>query len=76
MSPRSQHDVYPRAPDGGWGYCVLIGASLAFSLLGGMSMTHTLVYQALIEKFQQSASATAWVLGLEGAIGFSFSKCK
>ena len=69
-----QAEVYHRAPDGGWGYLVLLGIFLTFSIIGGVSMCQTLIYQALIDKFEQSSSATAWVFGLEGAVGFSFSR--
>ena len=63
-----------RALDGGWGYVVLCGVVLAVSLLGGIHMVSTLIYQALLEKFNKSASATAWVLGVQGCLAFSFSK--
>ena len=69
-----QAEVYRRAPDGGWGYFVLAGNFLAFSIIGGITMCHTLIYQELIDKLGQSASATAWVFGLQGAVGFCFSR--
>ena len=72
---RGQAEVYHRAPDGGWGYLVLVGIFLAFSLSLGFVMCHTLIYQALIDKLGQSASATAWVFGLQVAVGFCFSRC-
>ena len=62
------------AQDGGWGYVVLCGVVLAFSLLGGIRMVFTLIYQALLEKFNKSASATAWVIGVQGCLAISFSE--
>ena len=73
-TPQEPIHTTNRALDGGWGYVVLCGVILAFSLLGGIHMVSTLIYQALLEKFNKSASATAWVIGVQGCFSFSFSE--
>ena len=57
------------APDGGWGWMCILGASLMFVIFGATIRAFGVIYLALLERYNQSATATAWV----GAINFSLT---
>lgn len=54
----------PPAPDGGWGWFVLLGAFVINIVVGGTSFSFGVMYVHLLKEFQQSKSATAWVASI------------
>ncbi|XP_053406500.1 monocarboxylate transporter 12-like [Mercenaria mercenaria] len=58
-----------KAPDGGWGWVVVAGATVLNFLIGGAVNTFGVLYVALLDKYGQSAGATAWVGSLANAMG-------
>jgi len=58
----------PSPPDGGWGWVVVFACSVSFFVAGGFGRSFTLIYQELITKFGQSASSTATVAAVFGAV--------
>ncbi|XP_069122515.1 monocarboxylate transporter 13-like [Argopecten irradians] len=63
-------DINP-APDGGYGWLVVLGSMLVHLIIGGFERSSGILYLKLIEKFQQSAVATAWVLSLSAGLRLS-----
>ena len=57
------------APDGGWGWMCVLGASIMFVITGATIRGFGIVYLALLERYNQSATATSWV----GAINFALT---
>ena len=57
------------APDGGWGWMCVLGASIMFVIFGATIRAFGVIYLALLEQYNQSATATAWV----GAINFALT---
>ncbi|XP_063444117.1 monocarboxylate transporter 12-like [Mytilus trossulus] len=62
-----------QAPDGGWGWIVLVGAVLLNLLIGGAVTTFGVLYVELLDLFHQNASKTAWVGSVANAMGLLFS---
>ncbi|XP_041368830.1 monocarboxylate transporter 12-like [Gigantopelta aegis] len=54
----------PVAPDGGYGWIIVLGASLAHLIIGGLERSDGVLFLKFINKFNQSAQATAWVASL------------
>ena len=57
------------APDGGWGWMCVLGASIIFLFYGATIKTFGVTYLLLLSQYNQSATATAWV----GAINFALT---
>ena len=49
------------APDGGWGWFVVLGAFLLQALTVGTAYTFGVIYVELLDVFGESKSTTAWV---------------
>ncbi|XP_045195938.2 monocarboxylate transporter 4-like isoform X2 [Mercenaria mercenaria] len=71
--PRRQHDKDEpvtieqevlQAPDGGWGWFVVLGSSIVHAIIGGFERSNGVMYLQLLSRYNQSATATAWVLSL------------
>ncbi|ELT92539.1 hypothetical protein CAPTEDRAFT_219362 [Capitella teleta] len=50
-----------RAPDGGWGWVIVFGATMTHFLLVGIARCLGVIYLCLRERYQSSAANTAWV---------------
>ncbi len=67
-------DIVPAAtppklyPDGGWGWFVVAGSAFGRLLGVGVVRSFGVFYLELLDKFQQSATATAWVIALHNTI--------
>ncbi|KAK6173511.1 hypothetical protein SNE40_016948 [Patella caerulea] len=65
-------DVKPvskeKAPDGGWGWFVVLGSFLEHTIMGGFERSNGILYLKLIKQFNGSASATSWVGSLTSTI--------
>jgi hypothetical protein len=62
------------APDGGWGWMVVLGCTLVHMLIAGAATSYGLIYQCLIERFEGSAALTASIHGVSGALRFGLGK--
>ncbi len=60
----------PAAPDGGWGWMVVLGCAVMHFAVGGYSRSFGVIFIKLQEKFDSSAALTAWVGGLCTACRF------
>lgn len=56
------------APDGGWGWLVVLGSALTHVVIGGQERASGVLYLELRHKFNRSAAITAWVTSLSSAI--------
>ncbi|GAB1602507.1 monocarboxylate transporter 12-like [Argonauta hians] len=54
----------PKAPDGGWGWLVVLGSAITHAIIGGLERSSGILYLELIDKFNKSATETAWVISL------------
>ena len=68
----------PKHPDidGGYAWVVVFAAGMAFFIGGGFGRCFPLVYQQLMGRFGSSATATAWVAAMHGAVKLCSSKLK
>lgn len=57
-----------KALDGGWGWMVVVGCSIVFMSFGGPERAYGVLYVYLLDKFNDSATVTAWAGGLTVAI--------
>lgn len=60
----SDANALPPAPDGGWGWFVVLGAFLISLICDGCAFSFGVMYVYLLEEFQQSKSETAWVASI------------
>ncbi|KAJ8300055.1 hypothetical protein KUTeg_021574, partial [Tegillarca granosa] len=58
-----------KAPDGGWGWFVVLGLVLSLCITGGIQRSGGILYLKIDDQFKRSASATSWVLSVSGALG-------
>ncbi|KAL4219366.1 solute carrier 16 [Mactra antiquata] len=65
------YDTTNSAVDGGWGWCIVIGALLLRTVIGGIGRSHGLFYIKFKERFGGSATATALVTSLTAFIRLS-----
>ena len=54
----------PPAPDGGWGWFVVLGAFFLSLICDGCAFSFGVMFVYLIEEFQQTKSETAWVASI------------
>ena len=54
----------PPAPDGGWGWFVVLGAFFVSLICDGCAFTFGVVFVYLIEEFQETKSQTAWIASI------------
>ncbi len=66
---RQNSAVLPEALDGGWGWMVILGAAVNFTVFGLIVRVFGVFYFELLLRFQANATTTAWV----GAINMSLS---
>ncbi|KAH3795789.1 hypothetical protein DPMN_149350 [Dreissena polymorpha] len=62
-------NVTPEAPDGGWGWVVVIAAFVLNFLIGGAVNTFGVLYVALLDLHRQGSGPTAWVGSMANAMG-------
>ncbi|XP_050415762.1 monocarboxylate transporter 12-B [Patella vulgata] len=60
--------VKEKAPDGGWGWFVVLGSFLEHIIMGGFERSDGILYLKLIKQFNGSASATSWVGSLTSTV--------
>ncbi|XP_052766607.1 monocarboxylate transporter 4-like [Mya arenaria] len=53
-----------KVPDGGWGWMIVFGAFLVHALMGGFERSNGVFYLQFKEKFNRSATETAWLLSI------------
>lgn len=57
----------PKAPDGGWGWVVLVVSILSFLVRSGVHHGFPVMYTDLIEYFEEPTRVVAWVSSLQTA---------
>lgn len=70
-----KHPPHPRrrTVDRGYSYVVLVAVTLAFFSLCAVFSTNALIYQQLLVIFGLNATATGWMISLQGVIRLAFS---
>ena len=61
-------------PDGGWGWFVVAGSTLIHFLIVGTGRCFGVFYLDLLDRFQQSALATAWVIAIFNTMRMAFGE--
>lgn len=59
-SPKSSETKFP-APDGDWGWMVVLGAFFTFFIASGMVYSFGIFYIEFLEVFKAGKAETAWV---------------
>lgn len=54
----------PPAPDGGWGWLVVLGAFVISIICDGCAFSFGVMFVYLVEEFQETKSQTAWVASI------------
>ncbi|KAK3088257.1 hypothetical protein FSP39_016662 [Pinctada imbricata] len=62
----------PVAPDGGYGWLVVFSSMMVHFIIGGFERSAGVIYLIFIERFGQSAAATAWVTSLPSSLRLIF----
>ena len=62
------------APDGGWGWMVVLGCTYMHFLVGGFNRSYGVLFIQLQHRFHSSAAITAWVGGMATALRMGLSK--
>ena len=62
------------APDGGWGWMVVLGCTFMHFLVGGFNRSYGVLFIQLQHRFHSSAAITAWVGGMATALRMGLSK--
>ncbi|KAH3799815.1 monocarboxylate transporter 4-like [Dreissena polymorpha] len=57
-----------KAPDGGWGWCVVLGALIMRTVIGGFGRSHGLFYLRFKDRYGGTATETALVTSLTGFV--------
>ncbi|GAU98923.1 hypothetical protein RvY_09998-2 [Ramazzottius varieornatus] len=51
-------------PDGGWGWCVVLGCFMMNLIVNGISYSFGVIFMELLEKYDRTSSDIAWVYSL------------
>jgi len=62
-STSSEHS-FPRSPDGGWGWVIVAASFLAHAIIDGYSDSVGILFDYLLDEFNESKATTAWVASL------------
>ena len=54
-------DMMPEAPDGGWGWMVVFAMAICHAVYGIAVRSFGVIFIELLNRFEGSATATAWV---------------
>ncbi|WAR31471.1 MOT12-like protein [Mya arenaria] len=60
-----------KAPDGGWGWCIILGILILRTVIGGFVRSHGLFYLRFKERFGGTATATSLVTSLSSFMRLS-----
>ncbi|XP_061189425.1 monocarboxylate transporter 14-like [Saccostrea echinata] len=55
-------------PDGGWGWWVVLGSFFCHFIIGGLERSSGLLYLYFLERYKQTAAATAWATTIPSGI--------
>lgn len=55
-------------PDGGWGWWVVFGSFMCHFIIGGLERSSGLLYLYFLERYKQTAAATAWATAIPAGI--------
>ncbi len=59
------------APDGGWGWLVVIGSFMLQGITVGITYTFGILYVELLDDFKESESLTAWIGSIQAFLMYS-----
>lgn len=60
-STESDASMLPPAPDGGYGWVIVLSSFVIMLISDGIAFSFGLLYNALLEEFNESKSTTSWV---------------
>ncbi|XP_066266373.1 monocarboxylate transporter 13-like [Branchiostoma lanceolatum] len=67
MANKKAVNYYSEAPDGGWGWLVVLSSFLSNAFMVGTIKSFGVYFPYLQETFGQDAASTAWVSSIMGA---------
>ncbi len=59
------------APDGGWGWLVVVGSFMLQGITVGITYTFGILYVDLLDHFKESESLTAWIGSIQAFLMYS-----
>ena len=65
---------HPTAPDGGWGWWVMLSSFVLQWLAGGVTFTFGVLYVDLLEEFHEDDAVTAFIGSMQSFITFLAGK--
>jgi len=63
-SSSSSERSFPRSPDGGWGWIIVAASFLAHAIVDGYAHSVGILFDYLLDEFNESKGTTAWVASL------------
>lgn len=54
--------------EGGYGWLICVGAFIIYIIIGGVMRCYSLIFDALLDKFQHSNAKTAWVGAIHSSL--------
>lgn len=63
-SSSSSERLFPRSPDGGWGWIVVASSFIAYAIVDGYAHSVGILFDYLLDEFNESKGTTAWVASL------------
>ena len=60
-SNKNASEIYPPAPDGGWGWVIVLAAFVISVICDGCSFSFGVLFSELLDAFGESKSKTSWV---------------
>ena len=58
---KNETEKKPNAPDGGWGWMIVLAMAICHAVYGIVVRSFGVTYIELLNRFEESATATAWV---------------
>ena len=66
--------VPPTAPDGGWGWVVVLAGFMVHFIMGGIGYTFGIFLDPLVEHFNSDKGTVAWAPSLAGGVNMLAGK--
>lgn len=68
--------AYPKAPDGGYGWMIVLSSFMIHFLADGITYTFGIFYVELLKHFKAGKGITAWVPSIMTGITYGIGKIK
>ena len=68
MATRSRSVIPDKVSDGGWGWVCVAACAFNQAMYRGVSMSFSILFEAMRQKYGTSATSTAWVYSISGMV--------